>query len=118
MNSVDLKKRTRVFAGKVIQFVINLPKNKVTDVLGNQLLRSACSVGANYRAACRAKSRQDFIFKIKIVEEEIDESYYWFELIEDSGLTPRSEIAPLIKEAKELTAIFTAILKTTKDNTK
>jgi four helix bundle protein len=80
----------------------------------NQLLRSSSSVGANYRAACKGKSTADFINKIVIVEEEADESIYWLELLEESGLVQNSNILFLKNEAKELTAIFTAIGKTAK----
>jgi len=75
-------------------------------VLANQLLRSSTSIGANYRAACKGKSTADFINKIVIVEEEADESIYWFELMEEAGLVPLTIIAPLKKEAIDLTAIF------------
>ncbi|WP_448703028.1 four helix bundle protein [Mucilaginibacter sp. AW1-3] len=88
----------------------------VLNVLTNQLLRSSSSVGANYRSACKGKSTADFINKIVIVEEEADESVYWFELMEGSGLVELSLIAPLKREAIELTAIFTAIGKTAKAN--
>ena len=81
MTNSELKLRTKKFALRVINLVQNLPKNKVADVVGHQLLRSATSVGANYRAACRARSQADFISKITIVEEEADECCYWLELI-------------------------------------
>jgi four helix bundle protein len=82
----------------------------------NQLLRSATSVGANYRSACKGKSTADFINKIIIVEEEADECVYWLELIEELGLAQNDMIKTLRNEAKELTAIFTAIGKTAKEN--
>jgi four helix bundle protein len=85
------------------------------DILSNQLIRCATSVGANYRSACRGKSTADFINKIIIVEEEADESIYWLELIEESGLVDSNDISALKKEANELTAIFTAIGKTAKE---
>jgi four helix bundle protein len=76
MNQNDLKQRTKMFALKIIKLVETLPRGRTADVLGNQLLRSGTSVGANYRAACRARSSADFISKMGIVEEEIDESLY------------------------------------------
>jgi four helix bundle protein len=85
MDSVELKLLTKSFGLKVIQLVEALPKTKTGNVIGNQLLRSATSVGANYRAACRAKSRPDFIAKAGIVIEEADESLYWLELLVESG---------------------------------
>jgi len=85
------------------------------DILSNQLIRCATSVGANYRSACRGKSTADFINKIVIVEEEADESIYWLELMEESGLVDSNSISALKKEANELTAIFTAIGKTAKE---
>jgi four helix bundle protein len=93
-----------------------LPKNKIGDVLGKQILRSATSVAANYRAACRARSKADFISKIAIVEEEADESLFWLELIAESGLMNTERLKDLTKEADELTAIFTATGKTAKQN--
>jgi four helix bundle protein len=86
------------------------------NVLSNQLLRCSTSVGANYRSACRGKSAADFINKIVIVEEEVDESIYWLELMEESGLVDAVNMTDLKKEANELTAIFTAIGKTAKAN--
>ncbi len=85
MRTEELKLRTKQFALRVIKLVETLPKNKIGDVLGKQLLRSATSVEANYRAACRARSKADFISKIAIVEEA-DESLFWLELIAESRL--------------------------------
>ncbi len=116
MRTEELKLRTKQFALRVIKLVEALPKNKIGDVLGNQLLRSATSVEANYRAACRARSKADFISKIAIVEEEADESLFWLELIAESGLMNTERLKDLTKEADELTAIFTATGKTAKQN--
>ncbi|MEO6695831.1 MAG: four helix bundle protein [Ignavibacteria bacterium] len=85
-------------------------------MLGNQLLRCATSIGANYRAACRSRSKIEFISKIRIVEEEADESIYWLELIKESKLMSEEKISLLLKESNELTAIFTSIGKTSKYN--
>ena len=114
MNKDELKKRTKEFALRIINLVNALPNNPAGRVIGNQLLRAGTSVGANYRAACRAKSKSDFIYKINIVEEEADESAFWLELIVESGLMPNSKIESLLKEANELTAIFVATNKTAK----
>jgi four helix bundle protein len=116
MNKQDLIKRTQLFAVAVIKFIEALPDSRSMRVLSNQLLRCSTSVGANYRSACKGKSTADFINKIVIVEEEADEAQYWLELMELSGLVTVNVIAPLKQEAKELTAIFTAIGKTAKEN--
>jgi four helix bundle protein len=116
MRTEELKLRTKQFALRVIKLVEALPKNKIGDVLGKQILRSATSVAANYRAACRARSKADFISKIAIVEEEADESLFWLELIAESGLMNTERLKDLTKEADELTAIFTATGKTAKQN--
>ena len=91
-----------------------ISKTKKGEILGNQLLRSGTSVGANYRAACRAKSNADFIYKIQIVEEEADESVYWLELISESNIIRKNRLGSILKEANELTAIFTSSGKTAK----
>lgn len=111
MDKVELKARTKKFAIDVIKFVEKLPSNRSINVLTNQLLRNSSSVGSNYRSACKGKSTADFINKIIIVEEEADESLFWLELIEESGLSSSQELMALKKEADELTAIFTAIGK-------
>lgn len=116
MDKTQLKRRTQQFAIAVIKFTESLPSGRAINVLSNQLLRSSTSVGANYRSACKGKSTADFINKIVIVEEEADESIYWLELMEESGLVQSELINPLKKEADELTAIFTAIGKTSRAN--
>jgi len=116
MDKIELKKRTQKFAVSTIKFIESLPANRSLNVLSNQLIRSSTSVGANYRSACRGKSSADFINKIIICEEEADETIYWLELIEESGLVLSEFISLLKKEANELTAIFTAIGKTAKLN--
>lgn len=109
-----LKKRTKQFALRVIKLFRSLPRRAEAEVIGKQLLRSATSVGANYRAACRARSRADFIAKLGIVLEEMDESAFWLELIVESGLVPARRMEPLQQEANELTAIFVSSLRTSK----
>ena len=116
MTPEELKDRTRKFGLAIIKLSMQIPKSRVADIMYRQLLRAGTSVGANYRAACRARSRADFISKIGIVEEESDESQYWLELMADSGLMKKEELAFLIREADELTAIFASSRKTAKDN--
>lgn len=116
MDKVELKRRSQKFAVDVIKFIESQPSTRSLNVLINQVLRSSTSVGANYRAASRGKSTADFINKIVICEEEADESIYWLDLMEETGLVPATILAPLKKEANELTAIFTAIGKTAKEN--
>ena len=114
MNSEDLKKRTKVFGLNTIKVIQNIQKNRITDVICKQLLRAATSVGANYRAACLAKSYQDFIYKLRIAQEEADEAAYWFELLVESCVIKEDIVRDLLDEAKQLTAIFTASAKTAK----
>lgn len=112
MNADEMKKRTKTFALQVIRLVESLPKSKTADVIGRQLLRCGTSVGANYRAACRARSQADFIAKMGIVEEEADESLYWMELLIEAGIVESKKLESLMKEADELLAITVASIKT------
>jgi len=114
MNSDELKDRTKKFALKIIKLANDLPKNSVGRIIEKQLVRAGTSVGANYRSACRAKSNADFIYKINVVEEEADETQFWLELIIEAGLLKEDLVNPILKEAKELTAIFTSAGKTAK----
>ena len=116
MNRIELQKRTKQFHIDVIRLCAELPKNAAGFETAKQVIRSAGSVGANYRATVRAKSKADFIYKIEIVLEEADESMYWLEVIKESGLKTGKEVEKLIKEANELTAIFAATDKTAKTN--
>ena len=118
MDKTELKSRTKKFAVDIIKLIEALPSSRSLNVLCNQILRSSSSVGANYRSACKGKSTADFINKITIVEEEADESLYWLELMEEAGLVDPDKLFSLKKEANELTAIFTAIGKTAKQNQK
>jgi len=113
MDSTELRNRTKKFAVDTIKFTDGIKSTYANVIIIKQVIRSATSVGANYRAALRGKSSPDFINKINIVQEEADESIYWFELLEETN-TKLNEIENLKKEANELTAIFTAILKTLK----
>jgi four helix bundle protein len=112
MNADEIKRRTQIFAISIIRFVQNLPNQGSTNILGRQLLSCGTSVGANYRAACRAKSRADFIAKLKIVEEECDESIYWMELLTAMQLGSAALIAALIKEANQILSIVVASIRT------
>jgi four helix bundle protein len=107
-----LKNRTKQFGLAVIRLVESLPKSMTAGVIGKQVLRSATSVGANYRAVCRARSKPDFIAKLGIVEEEIDESGYWLELLIDANIVKQSAVTRLLAEVDELTAIVVASRKT------
>ena len=98
MDPTAMKARTKAFALRVIRLTESLPKTRTAEVIGKQLLRSATSVGANYRAVRRAQSPADFMHKLSIVEEEADESAYWMELLVDSGLVPQTKLTQLMKE--------------------
>jgi four helix bundle protein len=114
VDAEELKHRTKSFALRVIRLTEALPKTRTADVIGRQLLRSSTSVGANYRAACRARSQTEFAAKIGIVEEEADESAYWLELIVESDLLPSAKVQDLLQETNELVAIFVASARTAK----
>jgi four helix bundle protein len=116
MDNENLKLRTRKFALDIIKLVESLPNDRVSNVIGNQLLRAGTSVGANYRAATRAKSPADFIAKMGIVEEESDESAFWMDLPETTDRLDSKLASPLIKEAGELTAIAVASIRTARRN--
>lgn len=94
----------------------SLPNNQTRKILGNQLLRSATSIGANYSAACRSRSKKEFISGLKIVKKESDGSLFWLEINKDIEIFREEKFFALIKEADELTAIFTATVKTAKSN--
>jgi four helix bundle protein len=104
----QLRDRTKAFALRVVRLFRRLPNDSEAQVMGRQLLRSGTSVAANYRAVCRARSRPDFVSKIGIVVEEADESVFWIEMLAESEVVPRRLLEDLLKEARELTAIFTA----------
>jgi len=112
MDENKFKMRPRKFALDIIRLVEDLPKSKSTDVIGRQIIRSATSVGANYRSACRAQSPADMIAKLKLVEEEADESIYWLELLVEADTIPAERSADLSKEANELLAMTVASIKT------
>ena len=114
MDRKELQQRTKKFHVDVIKLCEGFPKNAAGFETAKQLIRSAGSVGANYRASVRAKSSADFIYKIEIVLEEADESHYWLEVVKDAGLQSGIELDRLIREGNELTAIFAATDKTNK----
>lgn len=113
MTREQMKARTKAYANRIVRLCRTLPKNDwVAKTLGSQLLRSGTSVGANYRAVCRAKSTADFINKLRIVEEECDESLFWMELLTDNGLVKPSLLQKLMKEGDEICSIIVASSKT------
>ena len=116
MTKFELQNRTKKFHINVIKLCTHFPKNAAGFEIANQLIRSAGSVGSNYRAACRGKSTADFIYKIEVVLEEADESLYWLEVSKDAELIKLSSIDELIKEANELVSIFNAADITAKRN--
>lgn len=111
----DLKARTKAFALRVIRLYTALPRGAVSDVLGKQVLRSGTSVGAQYREACRARSPAEFVSKLAIGLQELDETVYWLELLVESELVPAERLALLRQEAEELTAIFVSSINTAKN---
>ncbi|MGA2489961.1 MAG: four helix bundle protein [Anaerolineales bacterium] len=111
-----MKQRTKQFGLRVIKLVEALPNTSIASTIGHQLLRSGMSVGANYRAACRGKSKADFIAKAGISLEEADECLYWMELLQEARIFPMERLKDLMKEADELVAIFTASIKTARTN--
>lgn len=114
----DLKVRTKQFAINCWRLCLEIPKSREYDAWVRQLIKCSSSVGANYRASQRAKSTADFINKLKIVEEEVDESVYWLELFHEILETNHDEILKLKNEANELLAITVASIKTARNNRK
>ncbi len=117
MSRIDqLRERTKQFALRIIRLFKALPRSVEAQVMGKQLLRCGTSVAANYRAVCRARSKAEFVARIGIVAEEADESVLWLELLEESGTLPSQRLQEILKEARELAAIFSASQKTAKGN--
>jgi four helix bundle protein len=112
MDERQFKDKTKNLALRIIRLVETLPKNQTSSVVGKQLLRSATSVGADYRAACRGKSPADMISKLSIVEEEADESMYWMELLVEAGLVSEAKLRNLMNEMNEVVAMTVASIKT------
>ena len=116
MTEKELKLRTIKFAVDIRNFVDELPNRRSANIIGNQLGRCASPVAANYKTACRGRSHAEFVAKIGVVEEEADESTFWLDIIPDTKDSSKEVITPLLNEARELTAIFTAACKTAKQN--
>ncbi len=112
MDEKTFKARTKKLAVAIIHQTEKLPKSLAADVIGRQLIRSGTSIGANYRAACRAKSSADMINKMKVVEEESDETEYWLELLVEAELVPQGQIADIYKETDEILAMTVSSIKT------
>ena len=115
MNQDDLKKRTKLFALRILKLVAALPNTVIGGTIGGQLARAGTSVGSNYRAACRSRSKAEFIAKIGVVEEEADESGFWLEMIIESELVKKSLVDPLLQESIELTKIMASSRKSAKE---
>ena len=115
MNEEQFKRRTKDLALRVMKLINSLPQTTTAQVIGKQLLRSGTSVGANYRAACRAKSTADILHKLAIVEEEADETLYWLELLIEGEIVPESKLKNLITETNEITAMIVSSIKTLKN---
>ena len=112
MDENAFKDRTKKLALRTIELVEELPSRRTADVIGRQLLRSATSVGANYRSACRGRSTADVLSKLAIVKEEADETIYWMELLVEAHITPETRVSELVKETNEIVAMTVASIKT------
>jgi four helix bundle protein len=111
MDEKELKERTKRFALETIKLVGQLPRTVVAQTIGRQFVRAGTSVGANYRSACRGRSRAEFAAKLGVVEEEADESAFWMEVIIEAGLLERALVQPLLDEAEEIVAIMVSSRK-------
>jgi four helix bundle protein len=116
MDAEELQSRTKQLGIRIIRLVDSLPRTTTAEVVGNQLLRAGTSTGANYRAACRAKSKKDFIYKLRIAIEEADESLYWLELLIEAEIISESRLTNLTAEISEIIAILTASANTARRN--
>ena len=116
MTSEEMKARTKQFAKQIIKLCRLLPKNREGHLIGDQLFRAGTSVAANYRAACRARSRAEFISKLGIVEEEADESLFWLELIQELKLCQDNLVSSLMKEGNEILSIVVSSINTARRN--
>jgi four helix bundle protein len=112
----QLRERTKALAVRIVRLYRSLPESRDAQIMGTQLLRCGTSVGANYRAVCRARSKADFVSKIGIVLEEADETVFWLELLVETGIMPDPRVKELLREARELTAIFTASQRTARSH--
>jgi len=116
MNEMQLKKRTKEFAKNIIRLCRNLPTNREGRLIGGQMFRSGTSVAANYRAACRGRSKAEFVSKLAIVEEEADETMFWLELIKEMSISKDPLVDDLLKESDEIVAMIVSSIKTTNNN--
>jgi four helix bundle protein len=114
MTPEEMKKRTRAFALRCIRLAQSFRRCTTSDVIGRQLIRSATSVASNYRSACLARSRPEFVAKLGVVQEEADESVFWINLAPDAGLVDRRRVGPLLEEGEQLFKIIATSLKTAK----
>ncbi len=113
-----MKNRTKIFALKILKMVEALPKTSTARIISNQIVRCGTSVASNYRSACRARSKTEFIAKLGIVEEEADETLFWLELTEESGILPYNYLQEVKQEANEITAIVVTSRKSARANSK
>jgi len=118
MEESYLKERTKRFALEIIKLVESLPRGRAADVIARQLVDAGTSVGANYRAACRARSQADFVSKMGIVEEETDETIYWIELLVKAGVVNENDVSNLLEEANQILAMTVSSIKTARRKTK
>jgi four helix bundle protein len=114
VDKAELKIRTKTFGLRALKVIRALPQDVAGKIVAGQLGRCALSVGANYRAACRGRSRAEFLAKLGIVLEEADEAAHWLEIIIEDGMLPLAKVKPLLEEANELTAIFFSAINTTR----
>ncbi len=116
MSKAELLAHTKSFSLRILKLVDQLPRTTSGRAIGNQLVRSGTSIGANYRAACRSRSRAEFAAKLGVEAEEADETVYWLELVCDGDLIPANKLTELLREDDELTAIFTEGRRTSSKN--
>src|SRR5262245_5158522 len=118
MDQQEMKRRTKEYAKRIIKLCRSLPDNWESRRIGDQLFRAGTSVGANYRAACRARSKSEFISKLSIVLDETDESLYWLEIIAETKMLQEKLLLGLMQEGSELTAILVSTINTSKRSAK
>ena len=118
MNRREMKDRTKEFAKRIVRLCRTLPNNREGRLIGNQIFRSGTSVAANYRAACRSRSKAEFISKMTIVEEEADETLFWLEMLSEMEIINSDLLAPMMAENDEIVSIIVSSIKTAKANNK
>ena len=116
MDKAEMKRRTKEFAKEIIRLCRKLPKNREGRLIGDQIFRAGTSVAANYRSACRARSRAEFISRLSVVEEEADETLFWLEIIKEMEIFHYKKLDALMKENDEILAIIVASIRTAKKN--